>query len=206
MAETSPIRKNCLNCGTEFLAKYQWEASRHQLHCGRRCYRAYLNAPERRAELFWAQVEKTPSCWLWTGWKLNSGYGETTIRGRKITAHRLSYIWAYGEIPKGKLIMHTCDTPLCVRPDHLRIGTDKTNHDDMVAKRRHAHGTTNSHAKLTDAQAQAIRAEYWYRNGRSNVLELAAKYGVSKITIGALVSGRTWRHLPHTPIRPRRQA
>jgi hypothetical protein len=206
MSRTTPITKSCLNCGKDFLAKFQVGQNRHEVYCVRACYVEHKNRPEYRQGLFWAQVEKTPTCWLWKGWKLNSGYGETSLRGRKITVHRLSYIWAYGEIPKGKLIMHTCDEPLCVRPEHLRLGTDATNNADKVAKRRHTFGAANSHAKLDDAKVQAIRAEYWYRAGRSNVKELAEKYGVSRITVGFIVSGRTWRHLPHTPIRPRRQA
>lgn len=191
MAETSPILKPCLNCGVEFRAKYQWEARRHQLHCGKACYRAYQNRLEHRQPIFWAQVDKTPSCWLWTGWKLNSGYGETTIRGRKITAHRLAYTWAYGQIPKGKLLMHTCDTPLCVRPDHLRIGTDADNRLDAMVKLRHQYGEKHAKAILTDALVTEIRA----LKGKLPQREIAARYGVSQSSIGHIMTGRTWRHL-----------
>lgn len=192
MARTTPILKNCQNCGIEFLAKWQaGRAQRHQLHCGKACYTLHQNRLEHRQALFWAQVEKTPTCWLWTGWKLNTGYGETSLRQRKITVHRLSYIWAYGEIPKGKLIMHTCDTPLCVRPDHLRVGTDATNHADMVSKMRHTWGAKNKHAKLTEDQVREIRT----LRGQLTHREIAARYGVSQPTINALLVGRTWRYI-----------
>jgi hypothetical protein len=186
--------KPCLHCARDFYCQKSKDVGGslpEQKFCGRPCYVAYYNRPEYRESLFWAQVEKTPTCWLWTGWKLNSGYGETSLRGRKITVHRLSYIWAYGEIPKGKLVMHTCDTPLCVRPDHLRVGTDATNHDDMVAKRRHQHGERAFNAKLNESLVREIRAQ----KGKATIRELAARYGVSQPTIWHVMVGRTWRYV-----------
>ena len=154
--------------------------------------------PERR-ELFWAQVDKNGpgGCWLWKGWLLNSGYGETTIRCKKITAHRASYIWANGPIPKGKIVLHSCDVPTCVNPEHLSLGTDADNVRDCHAKGRAALGERNRSSKLTAEKVRAIRAEYWggKRASPSNAVELAAKYGVNRGTIVMVALGRSWTHV-----------
>lgn len=141
--------------------------------------------PLVRFPSFWAQVKKGPGCWLWTGWKQNAGYGETSLGGRKITVHRVSYMLAYGPIPKGKLVMHTCDVPLCVRPEHLRLGTDADNTADKLAKDRHA-GT------LRAAQVREIKAalkKRYFGIGR----DLALKYGVSQVIISQISRGVTYR-------------
>lgn len=88
---------------------------------------------------FWAMVEKTENCWLWTGSVNRKGYGQISQnrRGlRPLQAHRLSYEIHFGEIPTGLLICHRCDNPSCVRPEHLFAASPKENTDDMVQKER----------------------------------------------------------------------
>lgn len=76
-------------------------------------------------------------CWEWTGATVgHMGYGWMRFDGRSQLAHRVSFLVYQGEIPDGMQVMHTCDNPLCVRPDHLCLGTDDDNKDDMVAKGR----------------------------------------------------------------------
>jgi hypothetical protein len=184
--------KPCLNCGEEFYCAPSSDVGGtlpEQKYCGRPCYYAGRNDPKKRQEAFWAQVEKEGhnGCWIWTGWKLNSGYGETTIKGRKITVHRLAFTWANGEIPKGKLLMHSCDVPLCVNPEHLSVGTDAENHADMRAKGRHP-------TKLTPEQVQEIKRELLnWRRGMNEAL--ASKYGVSPSQICMIRKGRQWKHI-----------
>ena len=84
--------------------------------------------PETR---FWRYVHKTQSCWLWTGGH-NGRYGFFTIDGRRATqrrdyAHRFSYELHVGPIPAGMVVNHLCETPLCVRPDHLEVVTYRAN-------------------------------------------------------------------------------
>lgn len=93
------------------------------------------------AERFWAKVNKTETCWLWTANTVRNRrgvpYGLFTRATRKaVTAHRYSYEMAIGPIPDGVIICHHCDTPLCVRPDHLFAGTQGDNMRDAVAKGR----------------------------------------------------------------------
>lgn len=85
---------------------------------------------------FWAKVDRTASCWLWTAAKTPDGYGKLGIRCYMEYAHRLSWEMHRGPIPAGMLVLHRCDTPSCVNPAHLFIGTQFDNMQDMVAKGR----------------------------------------------------------------------
>lgn len=181
-----------MQCGRDFLSK----ASRVGTYCSRTCRTERFNSRPEIEKRFWAQVQKTPGCWLWAGFKLNSGYGITSTHRRRILAHRLSYKLAFGDIPKGMHVCHKCDTPLCVRPEHLFTGTDADNHADMKAKWRHTYGERARH-KLTEAQVIEIKRDFHSpRNRRSNAKALAAKYGVNVGAIYNVVRGATWSHIP----------
>ena len=91
-------------------------------------------------EQFWAHVRKSDGCWLWTGYVDHRGYGRLTWRGQNYRlAHRVSYELAHAD-PAGLCVCHRCDNPLCVRPEHLFLGTRADNNRDMVAKGRQAAG------------------------------------------------------------------
>lgn len=86
------------------------------------------------SERFYKKIEKTESCWLWTG--ASRYYGNFWDGLKYVNAHRFSYKINKGTIPKGMVVMHTCDTPLCVNPEHLKLGTQKDNLQDMYSKGR----------------------------------------------------------------------
>jgi hypothetical protein len=88
----------------------------------------------------WDRVNKTETCWLWTGGKDPNGYGVVRIEGKARSTHRLAYEEIKGPVPKGLVIMHTCDVPYCVNPSHLVAGTYAENSRDMVEKGRHRWG------------------------------------------------------------------
>jgi len=104
-------------------------------------YQVHRARPGRLApaeERFWRQVQKdVDGCWLWTGRPVQ-GYGRfrPSSRGTKIGAHRYSWELHVGPIPDGLDVCHRCDVPLCIRPDHLFLGTHADNMADMVAKGR----------------------------------------------------------------------
>lgn len=87
---------------------------------------------------FWARVEKGPDCWTWD-YPGPGGYGVFVTGRKSYRAHRLSWEWAYGAIPSGLYVCHRCDTPPCVRPDHLFLGTAKDNAADRDRKGRGMH-------------------------------------------------------------------
>lgn len=93
---------------------------------------------------FWKHVEKTDlGCWVWKGKTDRDGYGILPRIGR-LKAHQFSFLLHTGPLIEGLLICHTCDTPGCVRPDHLYIGTPKENVEDMVRRGRHRNQYRNA--------------------------------------------------------------
>ena len=118
----------------------------------------------KRAKLidrFWKKVRKTAEagCWLWTGSTIKGGYGTIKVNGVVMLAHRVSWILAGRELPGSLWVLHDCDTPPCVNPDHLFLGTHQDNVDDKVQKGRSHRptGEKNPSAKLTRKQVEEIR-------------------------------------------------
>lgn len=86
--------------------------------------------------LFWDKVTKGPDCWVWSGSRLPAGYGTIRSKGKTVYAHRLSVLLDGRKIPDGHVVMHICDNPPCVRPSHLRVGTQAENRRDCADKGR----------------------------------------------------------------------
>jgi hypothetical protein len=147
---------------------------------------------------FWERVEKTQTCWNWIGAKQTGGYGHFylgTVNGKKVKrlAHRYSYELHNGPIPAGMDVLHKCDNPGCVNPEHLFLGTQATNDADRDAKGRQARGSEHGMAKLTEAQVREMRAAY--AAGGVTYKELGQKYGVSGAQAHCAIAGVWWKHL-----------
>jgi hypothetical protein len=146
------------------------------------------------ADRFWSKVKKDSGlywdgseCWLWIAYRGGGGYGRINDRGRCIYAHRVAYELAHGPIPATLQVLHHCDTPACVRPEHLFVGDWLLNAQDRARKGRWP-------ATLTAASVQEIR-RLWAA-GKHSQSSLAAQFGVQIPAISRLVTGKTWRHLP----------
>ena len=143
-----------------------------------------------------AHVDKTESCWLWTGSITNSGYGDLgrTPYDKGWFAHRLSWTIHNGTIPDGLKVLHKCDVRICVNPDHLFIGTHQDNMDDMDAKGRRIslRGENSPVHKLTDEQVREIRLRYSGVPYNNNARELANEFGVTWQYIQQLIR-KEWR-------------
>jgi hypothetical protein len=97
---------------------------------------------------FWSKVDKTSTCWLWTGALFRSGgYGAFRIRTTTIRAHRLAWELMREKIPRGMCVLHRCDVPACVNPDHLFLGTRADNMKDMYNKGRNVNGAGSRNAR-----------------------------------------------------------
>lgn len=90
---------------------------------------------EKQIKRFWSNVKKTRGCWWWVGAKFSNGYGRFWA-SKEYLAHRASWLLINGSVPKGLHVLHHCDNPSCVRPEHLFLGTQKDNMIDMRIKGR----------------------------------------------------------------------
>lgn len=199
--------KKCEVCNEEYIPrKNKLETSRF---CSKKCQMVEMgNASFKSLQNKWNDenfkdavemaldkfVEKTPTCWNWIGKSTSSKlpYGRISFRGKTWQAHRLSFAAFKGEIPEGKLVLHTCDNPSCVNPAHLYLGTYLDNQNDK-RKRNRCVGE-----KLTEEEVKKIKEELELhykqisRKGPYSLLQIGKRYGVSNQTIRMIRDGTTW--------------
>jgi len=155
---------------------------------------------EKHRERFWNYVNRKGSnqCWEWGAGLFVGGYGQFRVGKKKMKAHRFAYILTYGEIPKGKIICHTCDNRRCVNPKHLFLATHKINSVDRELKGRGAFnlkaqpGEFNGSSKLKNEQVLQIRQLYQYN---LSYKQLAKLFNISSSQIANIVKGRSWKCL-----------
>ena len=178
--------------------------------------------PDHIQRLFWAKVKKTDNCWEWTAATWGKGYGVYRHKNKSRSAHRLSYEIANGPIPEGLLVLHKCDNPKCVRPDHLWLGTHADNMADCVRKGRNAkgerqrlavlgrvpsgethwthrdpnkvpRGEQSGKTPLKERQVREMRDRY--AQGGVLMRELAAEYGISLAGVHKIIHRLNWAHI-----------
>lgn len=146
---------------------------------------------------FWARVDKTSSpsgCWVWTGCHNMKGYGVFSSFGNfssGVMCHRISWTLVKGEIENGLCVLHRCDNPSCVNPDHLFLGTKLDNNKDAVDKLRHQFGQYHYNSKFSHELVLKLR-EYHKTTG-VGYRQLARRFNVSTSTMRDLLSGKTYR-------------
>jgi hypothetical protein len=192
----------CKRCG-------QPRIRQNRRYCSKSCEFADRQEPDAILKRFLRFVKKTDTCWLWLGAKTN-GYGASCIRGKTTLAHRIAYELATGQIPPSTLdVCHACDVPLCVRPEHLFLGTRRDNVQDMIQKGRcnwatgdkssarlhpesRPRGEQYPQSKLTADIVRTIRYEHAQGAG---IRALGRRFNVAHNTIGAVVHRRAWTHV-----------
>lgn len=139
---------------------------------------------------------ESQECWIWTGKPDRHGYGRIRLprRGKSMLAHRVAWEAHHAEqIPAGLCVCHQCDTPLCVNPLHLFLGTPLTNNTDRSLKNRSAKGTNHHKAKLYPDQVLFIRR--MHANGWRTKAQLSRQFGVADTSIHLIISRRNWKHV-----------
>lgn len=131
-------------------------------------------------------------CWEWLGTCGSDGYGRITVNGRQSRAHIESYRLFCGPIPDGLWVLHRCDNPPCINPEHLFVGSVQDNVDDMFAKGRanKAAGESHGSSKLTRTQVDTIRKAY--AKGGISQRVLGLQFGVTQANIWHIVNGTSW--------------
>ncbi len=172
------------HCGKLYLARQ----NQRKTSCGCKKRSPAATGPLDR---FVSRIAFSDKCWIWTGQTHWQGYGLFVVGGQRVRAHRFSYELHHG--PTTLFVCHTCDTPACVRPEHLFAGTHQSNMTDMVRKGRRRTGPGSGNRKLSEADIPVIL--YCSRRGSTN-RDIAAQYGVTQATIWHIVKGRTWQHVP----------
>lgn len=158
-----------------------------------------VSPPQTVENRFWSKVNKDGSipahmphlskCWEWIAGRQTQGYGNFELNG-SCRAHRIAWELTYGGIPDGLWVLHKCDNPSCVNPEHLFLGTRQDNIDDMYAKGREANlrGEKNGRCKLTDSQV--IEIKELYVSTKTSQRKLAKKYGMSKTQIARILHNK----------------
>lgn len=144
-------------------------------------------------EKIYSRVDKSGACWIWLGGTDKNGYGLFRLQGKTVRVTRA--VWKlHNKAPlrESQHVLHHCDNPRCVNPDHLFVGTHAQNMADMADKHRayKPAGTLNPTALLNYAKAQEIREES--AKGVTQGI-LATRYGVSRGAIYHILAGRTWQ-------------
>ncbi len=147
---------------------------------------------------FWGRINKTDTCWLWTGAKSKTGYGNLKFLNVFRSAHRVSWALTFGGIPEGMCVLHKCDVRNCVNPAHLFLGSNRDNTRDMIAKGRGRssfpvlRGSAHGRSKLTETEVLEIRSLFVPGTKKS---ELARIYGVTYQCIHDILRRKIWRHV-----------
>ncbi len=142
--------------------------------------------------LYVDRVSDDNGCWIWNGARQKRfRYGTFGIKDKMYLSHRVSYMLHKGEIPEMSHVLHTCDVPYCVNPEHLFLGNHQDNMDDKERKGRgnQCKGQANGNAKLTENDVRFIR------ESNASLKTLAAKFNVSFGLIGHIRNRRAWKHI-----------
>jgi hypothetical protein len=140
-------------------------------------------------------VNVNTGCWEWIGAFKDGRYGQFCLNGKKDRAHRQSWRMVHGEIPAGMCVLHSCDNPSCVNPDHLFLGTKLDNATDMVSKGRSARGESASKTKLTEDQARFIKDNYIRGSRSMGAPSLGKMFGITHQAVQSIVNGQSWKYL-----------
>lgn len=131
-------------------------------------------------------------CWDWNAYKTNKGYGQVKYSGVVIYAHRLAYYLANPNFDQNLQVLHRCDNPSCVNPDHMFLGTNQDNMNDKIKKQRTANGLSIGGWL---SEEDVIKIRNLYSTGDYKQETLASIFKVDRSQISKIISGHRWRHL-----------
>ena len=138
------------------------------------------------------EIDPETGCWLWTGARDKYGYGSIPVGpARSEKAYRAAYREFVAPIPEGAHVLHRCDNPRCINPEHLFLGDQRSNMADMVKKGRQQRGERGSMAKLTEPDVLKIRS----LAGQLTHAQIARVFGVRPSAVTRIINRKRWAHL-----------
>lgn len=191
LSKVVSVTIRCQTCGDRLTGT-------QRKYCGHACLATGANKArvrkmfDTRIERFWDKVAKGIDCWVWTAYVGEHRYGVLKFEGKVDLAHRVAWNISH---PDSRCddwcVLHKCDNPPCVRPDHLFLGTKQDNSDDMVAKGRSydKHGQLNPNNKLTPDQVLQIKA----LKGKLKQKEIAVRFGINQPHVSRILRGQAWK-------------
>lgn len=187
------IERACECCSTIFRVPPSTIKKGGGVYCSKACHAK--SQASTLLERFNRHIGETTEagCILWKGATCR-GYGTLTQKsGGPTRANRIAYELFVGPIPDGLNVLHRCDNPRCVNPEHLFLGTPKENTHDMIAKGRQAKGRTHGISKLTDDAVRSIRERY--AAGGVTQDALASEHNVTQSIIWRVIHRKGWMHV-----------
>ncbi len=163
-------------------------------HCGKSLAVSVAAFTESDRARFWERVTKMEGgCWNFQTKDENTVYGRFSAAGRTLVAHRVAYLMTHGSIPDGKVLIHSCDNPMCCNPAHLSVATQSENMVDMVSKKRREYeGSKNPSSDFTEEDVLNIKRLLF--EGKK-VKDVAAQYNVTFQSIYQIGRGKDWTHV-----------
>lgn len=188
------VQRICEVCGGTFLARHDAVEQGNGRFCTRACVNRSrkVSLDARLDEILGRCTRNENGCLLWAGTLDRAGYGiiagDAEDNWKQLRASHLVYEKFVAPIPDGQYVLHRCDNPPCVEPDHLWLGSKKENMLDMVQKGR---GGIHSPYKLTEDDVRAIRQHYTTEHISQE--KLGAAFGINQRTVSRIVRGKNWK-------------
>jgi HNH endonuclease len=183
------LKLTCPKCGNKFQIPLSKLGKRRFCRMGCK-HSKTLN--ERFFDKF--KMTDKNKCWEWFGNRNPSGYGMIGYLATQVLAHRVSWEVHRGKIPKGLFVLHRCDNPPCVNPNHLFVGTCKDNAQDMILKGRKpdTSGSKNGMSKINEADALKIRR---LSAAGNNFTKIGRRFGLCTTSVSNIVKRKKWSHV-----------
>ncbi len=133
-------------------------------------------------------------CWIYLGDTSSGDYGRFQVEGKKVGAHRAAYVMRFMHDPRELCVCHSCDTPCCINPEHLFLGTHLVNSQDKFANGRQPNnaGARNPNSKLDERKVRRIKR--LISRGLNNK-QIARRFAVTHGTISLIRLRKSWNHV-----------
>ena len=140
----------------------------------------------------WVNYSASNGCWEWTGSKDGGGYGMAFVDGVMVKSHRYSWEYYFGSIPSGLWVLHKCDNPACINPEHLFLGTNGDNMKDKVKKERQSRLFGDKNGRCVMTKDLVIELRQLYASGKFSYRDLVGRFNISQTQVARIIKKESW--------------